>query len=65
MDKISLGMLLDILRAYSGDDDSVLDDRYKKLKSIETLVEERFKNGEIDKQKYDDFKVALKEYEEG
>lgn len=58
-------MLLDILRVYSGDDDSVLDDRYKKLKSIETLVEERFKNGEIDKQKYDDFKVALKEYEEG
>lgn len=58
-------MLLDILRAYSGDDGSRTDEKYEKLKSIEMLVEERFKNHEINKQKYDDFKAALREYEEG
>lgn len=65
LDNISLGMLLDILRAAAGEDITETDERYNKLKAIENLVEEKYAKGEICKKKYDNFKAALCEYESG
>lgn len=38
--------------------------QYRALKAQEKTVEERYKNGEITKQKYDSFKSALRQWEE-
>lgn len=64
LDKISIGFLLDILQEVSGNDGIELEEKYKKLKAIEPIVEKRYLNGEITKDEYDDYKTALAEYEE-
>lgn len=58
-------MLIDILYDLNGVDSDEIDSRYKQLKSIEHIVEERYRNGEMTVEKYNDFRAALKEYEEG
>lgn len=64
LDKISIGFLLDIMQEISGNDGTELDEKYKKLKAVEKLVEERYAKGEISKEKYNDYRKALAEYEE-
>lgn len=63
LDEITLGMLLDIIRAFAGEDDSIVDEKYSRLKSIEKMVENGYKNGEISKEKYENYKKSLEEYE--
>lgn len=38
------------------------EERYNQLKAIEPLVDERFSQGEISKEKYDKFKQQLNEW---
>ena len=47
----------------SGNDGTEIEEKYKKLKAIEPIVEKRYLNGEISKEKYEDYKKALAEYE--
>ena len=63
LDKISIGFLLDILQEISGNDGTELEEKYKKLKAIEPIVEKRYLKGEITKEKYQNYKKALAEYE--
>ena len=59
-----MGMLLDMLKVANGEDITKVDEQYKRLKSIEKIVEEDYRNGKISKEKYDSYKTALSEYEE-
>lgn len=56
-------MLLDTVKVVNGEDITKIDEQYKKLKSIEKMVEKGYKNGEISKEKYSNYKLALAEYE--
>ena len=56
-------MLLDMLKVANGEDITKVDEQYKRLKSIEKIVEEDYKNGKISKAKYDDYKKSLADYE--
>ena len=39
------------------------EERYNQLKAVEPLVEERYKKGLINKEKYDRFKKQISEWE--
>lgn len=71
-DKFTYGMLINYCRAHDrlqriARGESVPDEemQYKQLKSIESIVEQQFLNGEITKEKYDDYKNSLAEWERG
>lgn len=64
LDKITIGFLLDVMQSAAGDDNSNIDEKYRKLKSIEKIVEADYKSGKISKEKYDSYHKALSEYEE-
>lgn len=40
------------------------EERYEKMKQLEPMIDERYKNGEIEQEKYDNFKRMIREYEE-
>ena len=63
LDEITLGMLLDIIKAFTGEDNNTVDEKYSRLKSIEKIVENGYNNGEISKEKYENYKKSLEEYE--
>lgn len=65
LDSITTGFLIDIMKAVGGDDGYETEQRYKKLKNIENLVEEQHRNGEISFKEYQDYKDALIQYERG
>lgn len=52
------------MQEISGNDGTKFEEKYKKLKAVEKLVEERYAKGEISKEKYNDYRKALAEYEE-
>ncbi len=52
------------MQSATGDDNSNIDEKYRKLKSIEKIVEADYKSGKISKEKYDSYHKALSEYEE-
>ena len=52
-----------MLKVANGEDITKVDEQYKRLKSIEKIVEEDYKNGKISKAKYDDYKKSLADYE--
>ena len=56
-------MLLDTVRASNGEDITKIDKQYKKLKSIEKMVEAGYKSGEISEEKYKNYKLAIAKYE--
>ena len=63
LDELTLGMLLDVVRAFTSEEDCDIDEKYNRLKSIEKIVENGYKNGEISQEKYDNYKKSLEEYE--
>ena len=70
MEKFSYGMLINYCYAYDrqvrrnrGEDVPDPEVQYKKLKKIEPLVEKRYKNGEITKKRYEEFKSKLERWE--
>ncbi len=54
----------DIQRISNGETVPDYEKQYRVLKAQEKNVEEKYKNGEITKQKYDSFKEALRQWEE-
>lgn len=71
-DKFTYGMLINYCNAHDrlqriARGESVPDEemQYKQLKSIEPIVEDQFKKGEISQEKYDDYKKSLFEWERG
>lgn len=52
-----------MLKVANGEDITKTDEQYKRLKSIEKIVEEDYKNGKISKEKYDGYKKSLADYE--
>lgn len=65
LDSITIGFLIDVIRAVGGYDGYESEQKYNKLKSIESLVEEQYKNGEMTFEEYQDYKEALLQYERG
>lgn len=39
------------------------EERYEKMKQLEPLIDERYKNGEVEQERYDSFKRMIREYE--
>lgn len=69
MDQFTIGMLLNFAFAYNrirklanGEDAPDVDARYKQLKAIAPIVEERYRNGQITKEKYDEYRKSLERY---
>ena len=72
MDKFSYGMLINYCREYDrcqkiirGESVTDSEKQYKQLKRILPLVKKRFENGEISKQKYENYIKSLSDYERG
>ena len=72
MKHITVGMGINIMRANAdlkklshGEKVPDREKQYRVLKAQEKNVEEKYKNGEISKEKYDSFKNVLREWEEG
>lgn len=70
MDKFTFGQLINYIYDYdrmqkraNGEDVPDLDARYRQLKSIEPIIEQRYKNKEINKEQYENYRAALFEYE--
>lgn len=54
----------DLQRIRNGETVPDYEKQYRVLKAQEKNVEEKYRNGEITKQKYDSFKEALRQWEE-
>lgn len=71
LDRFTYGMLINYAKGYddikSGKSDTNRAERrqYKQLKAIEPLIDSRYKNGEISREKYIEFKKSIQDYEEG
>ncbi len=71
MDNFTFGQLINYIYEYErnaararGEDVPDLEARYRQLKNVQPLVEQRHARGEISDEEYRSFTAALKEWEE-
>lgn len=69
MDQFTIGMLLNyayahnrIQRIANGESVPDTDARYKQLKSIAPIIKEKYKAGQISKEKYDEYRKSIERY---
>lgn len=70
IDEWNIGFIIDFAHEIyreklrrSGKKVSSPEESYEKMKKIEPMIDERFKKGEIEQEKYDNFKKLIREYE--
>lgn len=71
MDKFTFGQLINYIYEYErnaararGEEVPDLEARYRQLKAVQPLVEERHARGEISDEEYRDYMAAVNEWEE-
>ena len=68
LDEWNLGFVIDYINEYvntlPGKKNVDIDEKYEKMKKIQPVVEDRYRNGEYPQDKYDRFIDFIKRYEE-